>query len=63
MVIIIIELKCYLFFILGVDVINFDGYVVLSYRFRNKKMKILKDVIVLKFKIIESEGVILYGEG
>ncbi|XP_030875392.1 contactin-associated protein-like 2, partial [Leptonychotes weddellii] len=45
------------------DVINFDGNVVLPYRFRNKKMKTLKDVIALKFKTSESEGVILHGEG
>uniref|UniRef100_A0A8C4LLQ9 Contactin associated protein like 2 n=1 Tax=Equus asinus asinus TaxID=83772 RepID=A0A8C4LLQ9_EQUAS len=45
------------------DVINFDGHVVLPYRFRNKKMKTLKDVIALKFKTTESEGVILHGEG
>lgn len=35
----------------------------LPYRFRNKKMKTLKDVIALKFKTTESEGVILHGEG
>lgn len=51
------------FFFLGADVINFDGHVVLPYRFRNKKMKTLKDVIALKFKTSESEGVILHGEG
>uniref|UniRef100_A0A8B9CRM1 Contactin associated protein 2 n=1 Tax=Anser brachyrhynchus TaxID=132585 RepID=A0A8B9CRM1_9AVES len=45
------------------DVINFDGHVVLPYRFRNKKMKTLKDVISLKFKTSESEGVIFHGEG
>nr|KAF6418842.1 hypothetical protein HJG63_008846 [Rousettus aegyptiacus] len=45
------------------DVISFDGHVVLPYRFRNKKMKTLKDVIALKFKTTESEGVILHGEG
>uniref|UniRef100_W5LQ93 Contactin associated protein 2 n=3 Tax=Astyanax mexicanus TaxID=7994 RepID=W5LQ93_ASTMX len=32
------------------DVINFDGQGVISYRFKMKKMKILKDVIALKFK-------------
>lgn len=47
----------------GADVINFDGHVVLPYRFRNKKMKTLKDVIALKFKTSESEGVLLHGEG
>ncbi|XP_039380015.1 contactin-associated protein-like 2 [Mauremys reevesii] len=45
------------------DVINFDGHAVLPYRFRNKKMKTLKDVITLKFKTSESEGVIFHGEG
>uniref|UniRef100_A0AAR2JAD3 Contactin associated protein 2 n=1 Tax=Pygocentrus nattereri TaxID=42514 RepID=A0AAR2JAD3_PYGNA len=45
------------------DVINFDGQGVISYRFKMKKMKILKDVIALKFKTAESEGVILHGEG
>lgn len=43
--------------------INFDGQGVISYRFKMKKMKILKDVIALKFKTSESEGVILHGEG
>lgn len=52
-----------LFLLLGADVINFDGHVVLPYRFRNKKMKTLKDVIALKFKTSESEGVILHGGG
>ncbi|XP_071775614.1 contactin-associated protein-like 2a [Centroberyx gerrardi] len=45
------------------DVINFDGQGVISYRFKVKKMKIIKDVIALKFKTSESEGVILHGEG
>ncbi|MBN3281095.1 CNTP2 protein, partial [Polyodon spathula] len=45
------------------DVINFDGHGVISYRFRYKKMKTLKDVIALKFKTSESEGVIFQGEG
>ncbi|KAK3540846.1 hypothetical protein QTP86_002353 [Hemibagrus guttatus] len=45
------------------DVINFDGQAVISYRFKMKKMKILKDVIALKFKTAESDGVILHGEG
>lgn len=43
--------------------INFDGQGVISYRFKMKKMKILKDVIALKFKTGESDGVILHGEG
>uniref|UniRef100_A0A667YI79 Contactin associated protein 2 n=1 Tax=Myripristis murdjan TaxID=586833 RepID=A0A667YI79_9TELE len=45
------------------DVINFDGQGVISYRFKVKKMKIIKDVIALKFKTSESEGIILHGEG
>uniref|UniRef100_A0AAZ3Q9I1 Contactin associated protein 2 n=1 Tax=Oncorhynchus tshawytscha TaxID=74940 RepID=A0AAZ3Q9I1_ONCTS len=44
-------------------VINFDGQGVISYRFKVKKMKIIKDVIALKFKTWDSEGVILHGEG
>ncbi|XP_039646389.1 contactin-associated protein-like 2a isoform X1 [Perca fluviatilis] len=46
-----------------VGVINFDGQGVISYRFKVKKMKIIKDVIALRFKTSESEGVILHGEG
>ncbi|KAI4806584.1 hypothetical protein KUCAC02_017403, partial [Chaenocephalus aceratus] len=47
----------------GPVVINFDGLGVISYRFKVKKMKIIKDVIALRFKTSESEGVILHGEG
>ncbi|XP_061777945.1 contactin-associated protein-like 2a isoform X3 [Nerophis ophidion] len=45
------------------DMINFDGQGVISYRFKVKKMKLIKDVIALRFKTSESEGVILHGEG
>ncbi|XP_076837761.1 contactin-associated protein-like 2b [Brachyhypopomus gauderio] len=45
------------------DVISFDGQGVLSYRFRQKKMKILKDVISLRFKTSKGDGVLLHGEG
>ncbi|XP_070622913.1 contactin-associated protein-like 2 [Erythrolamprus reginae] len=47
------------------DVINFDGHAILPYRFGHKKktLKTLKDVIALKFKTIESEGVLFHGEG
>ncbi|TSL10154.1 Contactin-associated protein-like 2 [Bagarius yarrelli] len=45
------------------DVIYFDGQGIISYRFKMKKMKILRDVITLKFKTRESDGVILHGEG
>ena len=47
----------------GADVINFEGQGVISYRFKMKKMKILKDVISLKFKTTASNGVLLHGEG
>uniref|UniRef100_A0A672KQF6 Contactin-associated protein-like 2 n=1 Tax=Sinocyclocheilus grahami TaxID=75366 RepID=A0A672KQF6_SINGR len=45
------------------DVISFDGQGVISYRFRQKKMKILKDVISLKFKTAKGDGILLHGEG
>ncbi|XP_069067610.1 contactin-associated protein-like 2 isoform X2 [Pleurodeles waltl] len=45
------------------DSINFDGQGGLSYRFKYKKMKTYKDLITLKFKSSESEGVIFHGEG
>nr|XP_020653992.1 contactin-associated protein-like 2 [Pogona vitticeps] len=47
------------------DIISFDGQGVLAYRFAHKKktMRTLKDVIALKFKTSESEGVIFHGEG
>ncbi|KAK6310717.1 hypothetical protein J4Q44_G00187720 [Coregonus suidteri] len=45
------------------DVINFEGQGVISYRFKMKKMKILKDIISLKFKTTASNGVLLHGEG
>ncbi|XP_077480337.1 contactin-associated protein-like 2a isoform X1 [Stigmatopora argus] len=45
------------------DMINFDGQSVISYRFKVKKMKLIKDVIALRFKTSESDGVILHGEG
>ncbi|XP_047444434.1 contactin-associated protein-like 2b isoform X2 [Mugil cephalus] len=45
------------------DVISFDGHGVISYRFRSKKMKIVKDIISLKFKTTSRDGVLLHGEG
>lgn len=48
---------------LGADVISFDGHGVISYRFRSKKVKILKDVISLKFRTTSENGVLLHGEG
>lgn len=45
------------------DVISFDGQSIISYRFRNKRLKILKDVISLKFRTTAGDGVLLHGEG
>lgn len=47
----------------GADVISFDGHGVISYRFRSKKMKIVKDVISLKFRTTAGDGILLHGEG
>lgn len=43
--------------------ISFDGHGVISYRFRSKKMKTVKDVISLKFRTTAGDGVLLHGEG
>lgn len=43
--------------------ISFDGQGVLSYRFRSKKVKILKDFIALKFRTTARDAVLLHGEG
>lgn len=43
--------------------ISFDGHGVISYRFRSKKLKIVKDVIALKFRTTVGNGVLLHGEG
>ncbi|KAK7944742.1 hypothetical protein WMY93_000470 [Mugilogobius chulae] len=40
-----------------------DGQSVISYRFRNKKSKFLKDSISLKFRTTAGNGVLLHGEG
>ncbi|KAM7378664.1 hypothetical protein PAMP_004273 [Pampus punctatissimus] len=45
------------------DVISFDGHGIISYRLRSKKMKIVKDVISLKFRTTAGNGVLLHGEG
>lgn len=47
----------------GADVISFDGYGVIPYRFRGKKLKMLKDAITLKFRTTSRDGVLLHGEG
>ncbi|XP_041847532.1 contactin-associated protein-like 2b [Melanotaenia boesemani] len=45
------------------DVISFDGQGIVSYRFRSKKMKLVKDVISLRFRTMARDGVLLHGEG
>ncbi|XP_040827125.1 contactin-associated protein-like 5 isoform X1 [Ochotona curzoniae] len=45
------------------DVTNFDGRSSLLYRFSQKLMSTLKDVISLKFKSLQGDGVLFHGEG
>uniref|UniRef100_A0A8C5Q8M8 Contactin associated protein family member 5 n=1 Tax=Leptobrachium leishanense TaxID=445787 RepID=A0A8C5Q8M8_9ANUR len=45
------------------DVADFDGRSSLQYRFNQKLMSTFKDVISLKFKSMESDGVLFHGEG
>ncbi|XP_043927915.1 contactin-associated protein-like 5 [Protopterus annectens] len=45
------------------DVADFDGRSSLLYRFNQKSMSTVKDTISLKFKTIQSDGVLLHGEG
>ncbi|KAM6919149.1 contactin-associated protein-like 2 [Xenentodon cancila] len=45
------------------DVISFDGSGIISYRFKSKKMKMVKDVITLRFRTMAKDGVLLHGEG
>nr|XP_020507441.1 contactin-associated protein-like 2 [Labrus bergylta] len=45
------------------DVISFDGHGIIPYRFRSRKIKIIKDVITLKFRTTAGDGVLLHGEG
>lgn len=47
----------------GSDVADFDGWSSLLYRFNQKTMSTLKDVISLKFKSIQRDGVLFHGEG
>lgn len=62
------SIKCFqklqlCFLLPGADVISFDGHGVISYRFRSKKMKTVKDIISLKFRTTAGNGVLLHGEG
>ncbi|KAM8791985.1 contactin-associated protein-like 5 isoform 1-T1 [Rhynchonycteris naso] len=45
------------------DVADFDGRSSLLYRFNQKLLSTLKDVISLKFKSIHGDGVLFHGEG
>ncbi|KAM7380979.1 hypothetical protein PAMP_004242 [Pampus punctatissimus] len=45
------------------DVADFDGRSSLLYRFNQKSMSTAKDVISLRFKSQQAEGVLLHGEG
>lgn len=44
-------------------VADFDGRSALLYRFNQKSMSTVKDVISLRFKSHQAEGVLLHGEG
>lgn len=44
-------------------VADFDGRSSLLYRFNQKSMSTVKDVISLHFKSHQAEGVLLHGEG
>ncbi|XP_063769779.1 contactin-associated protein-like 4 [Pseudophryne corroboree] len=45
------------------DIIYLDGKSSILYRFHQKSMSTTKDVISVKFKTMQSDGVLLYGEG
>lgn len=48
---------------IGSYVADFDGRSSLLYRFNQKSMSTVKDVISLRFKSRQAEGVLLHGEG
>uniref|UniRef100_A0A8C5LL93 Contactin associated protein family member 4 n=1 Tax=Leptobrachium leishanense TaxID=445787 RepID=A0A8C5LL93_9ANUR len=45
------------------DVVYLDGQSSILYRFQQKSMSTMKDMISLKFKTMQSDGIILHGEG
>nr|XP_017523409.2 contactin-associated protein-like 4 isoform X3 [Manis javanica] len=45
------------------EVVDFDGRSSLLYRFDKKSLSPIKDTISLKFKTLQSDGIILHGEG
>lgn len=54
---------CDVFVLAESYVADFDGRSSLLYRFNQKSMSTLKDVISLRFKSHQAEGVLLHGEG
>lgn len=50
-------------FLSGSDIIYLDGKSSIFYRFHQKSMSTTKDVISLKFKSMQSDGMLLHGEG
>ena len=45
------------------DIADFDGRSSLLYRFNQKLMSTFKDVVSLKFKSMQEDGVLFHGEG
>ncbi|KAG6921014.1 contactin associated protein-like 5, partial [Chelydra serpentina] len=45
------------------DIADFDGRSSLLYRFNQKMMSTFKDVVSLKFKSMQGDGVLFHGEG
>lgn len=45
------------------DIADFDGRSSLLYRFNQKLMSTFKDVVSLKFKSMQGDGVLFHGEG
>lgn len=52
-----------LFLSLGSEVVDLDGRSSLLYRFNQKSLSPIKDIISLKFKTMQSDGILLHREG
>lgn len=52
-----------IFFLPESDIADFDGRSSLLYRFNQKLMSTFKDVVSLKFKSMQGDGVLFHGEG
>lgn len=48
---------------LGSEVVDLDGKSSLLYRFDQKSLSPIKDIISLKFKTVQSDGILLHREG